>query len=412
MSFRLGKKKNRKAAAEALAATSSGDSGLSDDASSTGGKSRTLSEATMAIINDADSENIELRQQVASLQKEVKQLEVAYDSSHKPSKALQKLRGVLEAEKTARVRAERRAQLVSEEMVKLQHVALQNEEMRRELDQLREDVQNQSDDFSKAVLEADELRTAKDKFEKDATQFRADHVALQELHSVIVDAAVDRFGETRADVMARAPEASWYRDVIVRLSGELARHTEAVKDKDEEIAFMKKVVSASSAGGDAPDKSKREKPEKKSKRDKDKDKEKEKRPSEAVKFDTVMNSAVGVEAFMEFLKSEYSQETLMFWSAVEDYRRDPATDAKRRHANAQRVFDTFLAAGAALEVNIDEALKLAVKATIDKESPDASELLTVFDASQASVYQLLKTGGFQRFLKSEHCMGMVRKLAD
>ncbi|KAH1006416.1 hypothetical protein HUJ05_007152 [Dendroctonus ponderosae] len=113
----------------------------------------------------------------------------------------------------------------------------------------------------------------------------------------------------------------------------------------------------------------------------------------ATSFERLLEDPVGLHAFAEFLKKEFSAENIYFWTACERYRR--LTAQKERSCEAQRIFKQHLENGAVEAVNVDAQGVQAAEQGLDNPGPD------IFDTAQKQIFNLIKFDSYPRFLKSQ-----------
>ncbi|NXS90825.1 RGS18 protein, partial [Jacana jacana] len=75
-------------------------------------------------------------------------------------------------------------------------------------------------------------------------------------------------------------------------------------------------------------------------------------PEEAVKwgesFDKLLSEKAGLDAFMKFLKTEFSEENIEFWIACEDYKKTKTV--QELLPKAKTIYETFIQKDAPKEV--------------------------------------------------------------
>ncbi|XP_064004356.1 regulator of G-protein signaling 18 isoform X2 [Pogoniulus pusillus] len=127
-------------------------------------------------------------------------------------------------------------------------------------------------------------------------------------------------------------------------------------------------------------------------------------PEEAVKwgesFDKLLSEKAGLDAFMKFLKTEFSEENIEFWIACEDYKK-----SKTSHEllpKARTIYETFIQKDAPKEVNLDFQTKEVTSQNIRQP------ILTTFDAAQNTVYRLMEQDSYPRFLRSDLYLSLLK----
>uniref|UniRef100_A0A3B3Z7Q0 RGS domain-containing protein n=1 Tax=Periophthalmus magnuspinnatus TaxID=409849 RepID=A0A3B3Z7Q0_9GOBI len=100
---------------------------------------------------------------------------------------------------------------------------------------------------------------------------------------------------------------------------------------------------------------------------------------------------LGRAVFSSFLRSEFSEENLMFWEACEEYKKSPASQLQSR---AVKIYQQYIEADAPNEVNLDAATRDLTKQNLDHACP------TCFDEAQKMIYLLMEKDSYRRFLHS------------
>jgi len=126
-----------------------------------------------------------------------------------------------------------------------------------------------------------------------------------------------------------------------------------------------------------------------------------------LEFDQVMGHSKGVQFMTAFAASEYSDENLLFWTAVRDYKRDtldgcPSTQLQAAGAT---IIDTYLCASAEKQVNISSKY-------LDAFSKPAAEgqyefTASTFDSAAGIVYKMIQQDTFGRFKLSNQAEDLI-----
>ncbi|KAF7705878.1 hypothetical protein HF521_019132 [Silurus meridionalis] len=108
-----------------------------------------------------------------------------------------------------------------------------------------------------------------------------------------------------------------------------------------------------------------------------------------------------MHAFTEFLKSEYSEENILFWQACKEYKKISCRTEMTCEAN--RIYSEFVQTEAPRQINID----CKTRATISKNISDPD--IATFDMAQAQIYRLMTRDSYPRFLKSDIYQALLQK---
>lgn len=110
-------------------------------------------------------------------------------------------------------------------------------------------------------------------------------------------------------------------------------------------------------------------------------------------LDHLLESKTGQLVFEDFLRTEYSEENLLFWLACEEYKN--ITSEKEMTLAAQRIHAEFVQVDAPRQINIDCVTREEICENISQPGPNC------FDGAQRLIYALMENDSYPRFLKSE-----------
>uniref|UniRef100_A0A672YU00 Regulator of G-protein signaling 1 n=1 Tax=Sphaeramia orbicularis TaxID=375764 RepID=A0A672YU00_9TELE len=104
-------------------------------------------------------------------------------------------------------------------------------------------------------------------------------------------------------------------------------------------------------------------------------------------------SVAGQLVFENFLRTEYSEENLLFWLACEDYKK--ITNETEMTVAASRIYKEFVQVDAPRQINIDCGTREEISENISQPGPNC------FNRAQRLIYGLMENDCYPRFLKSE-----------
>ncbi|XP_029355721.1 regulator of G-protein signaling 13-like isoform X2 [Echeneis naucrates] len=110
-------------------------------------------------------------------------------------------------------------------------------------------------------------------------------------------------------------------------------------------------------------------------------------------LDQLLECKTGKLVFEDFLRTEYSEENLLFWLACEDYKK--ITSMTEREAGAKKIYTEFVQVDALKQINIDCVTREEISENISQPGPNC------FDRAQRLIYRLMENDCYPRFLKSE-----------
>ncbi|CAF3433760.1 unnamed protein product [Rotaria socialis] len=117
-------------------------------------------------------------------------------------------------------------------------------------------------------------------------------------------------------------------------------------------------------------------------------------------FDALLRHRYGQALFRAFLRTEFSEENLEFWLACDEFR---VCKEPKRSAKAKKIYMDFIAIGAPKQVNLDTETRMSTIANIDNPPLDT------FDRAQRRIQGLMEKDSYQRFLKSELYINLLRR---
>ncbi|KAL1022619.1 hypothetical protein UPYG_G00029980 [Umbra pygmaea] len=109
-------------------------------------------------------------------------------------------------------------------------------------------------------------------------------------------------------------------------------------------------------------------------------------------FNNLMNNEAGRTVFTAFLKSEFSQENMEFWTASEEYKMSPPN---KMAAKARQIYDYYIKADSPKEVNLDSATREQTRQNMLNAGPSC------FDDAQQKIFTLMEKDSYRRFLRSK-----------
>ncbi|TMS20078.1 Regulator of G-protein signaling 2 [Larimichthys crocea] len=121
-------------------------------------------------------------------------------------------------------------------------------------------------------------------------------------------------------------------------------------------------------------------------------------------FDTPSNEKQNVQtgkaAFCIFLKSEFCEENIEFWTACEDFKNHKSH--KEMVSKANSIYEEFIKNEAPKEINLDFHTKNAIIQSLHEPT------VTSFLAAQRKVYSLMENNSYPRFIHSD----LYKELCD
>lgn len=107
-----------------------------------------------------------------------------------------------------------------------------------------------------------------------------------------------------------------------------------------------------------------------------------------------MTSSVGREVFRDYLRSEYSEENMLFWLAVESLRKE--TDSQIIEDKARLIYEDYISILSPKEVSLDSRVRDDINRNMSVR-PSSQ----MYDEAQVQIYTLMKRDSYPRFLNSK-----------
>lgn len=109
-------------------------------------------------------------------------------------------------------------------------------------------------------------------------------------------------------------------------------------------------------------------------------------------FEMMLRSLEGREVFREFLRSEYSEDNLLFWLACEELKKE--TNPSVVDEKARIIYEDYVSILSPKEVSLDSR----VREGINQSLAEPSNLM--YEEAQLQIYTLMHRDSFPRFLNS------------
>ncbi|XP_018652909.1 putative regulator of G protein signaling 17, 19, 20 (rgs17, 19, 20) [Schistosoma mansoni] len=124
----------------------------------------------------------------------------------------------------------------------------------------------------------------------------------------------------------------------------------------------------------------------------------------AESFDILMRSSSGQKTFREFLRSEYSEENIMFWLACEDIRKESNLEIVEEKARI--IYEDFISILSPREVSLDSRVREIINSNMIEPTPH------IFDEAQLQIYTLMHRDSYPRFLNSKLYKDMIEEIKN
>lgn len=109
-------------------------------------------------------------------------------------------------------------------------------------------------------------------------------------------------------------------------------------------------------------------------------------------FDKLMRHNGGRKVFREFLRSEYSEENMLFWLACEDLKKEENAEVVEEKARV--IYEDYISILSPKEVSLDSRVREVINRNMVDPTPHT------FDEAQLQIYTLMHRDSYPRFLNS------------
>ncbi|XP_032658675.1 regulator of G-protein signaling 19-like isoform X2 [Chelonoidis abingdonii] len=119
-------------------------------------------------------------------------------------------------------------------------------------------------------------------------------------------------------------------------------------------------------------------------------------------FDCVLASPAGRSVFVEFLRTEHSDENMAFWLACEELKREQSQEQVCE--KAKKIYLDYISILSPKEVSIDATVRESINSSLARPS------VHIFNEAQAQVYALMHRDSYPRFLSSPLYRSLEQRL--
>uniref|UniRef100_A0A3B4AAU8 Regulator of G-protein signaling 20 n=1 Tax=Periophthalmus magnuspinnatus TaxID=409849 RepID=A0A3B4AAU8_9GOBI len=116
-------------------------------------------------------------------------------------------------------------------------------------------------------------------------------------------------------------------------------------------------------------------------------------------FDKLMKNPAGRNVFREFLRTEYSEENMLFWLACEDLKQEMNKNAIEEKARS--IYEDYISILSPKEVSLDARVREVINKKMQEPTPHT------FEDAQLQIYTLMHRDSYPRFLSSSIYKSLV-----
>ncbi|XP_056130130.1 regulator of G-protein signaling 19 [Lampris incognitus] len=116
-------------------------------------------------------------------------------------------------------------------------------------------------------------------------------------------------------------------------------------------------------------------------------------------FEKLMKNPAGRNVFREFLRTEYSEENMLFWLACEDLKQE--INMSRIEEKAHSIYEDYVSILSPKEVSLDSRVREVINRKMQSPTPHT------FEDAQLQIYTLMHRDSYPRFLSSNFYKSLV-----
>ncbi|TNM98388.1 hypothetical protein fugu_014634 [Takifugu bimaculatus] len=121
-------------------------------------------------------------------------------------------------------------------------------------------------------------------------------------------------------------------------------------------------------------------------------------------FDKLMCCPAGRNSFRQFLRTEFSEENMLFWLACDEFRREANKSAIEEKARA--IYEDYISILSPKEVSLDSRVREAINRNMQEPN------LHTFDDAQLQIYTLMQRDSYPRYMNSPVYKNLFNTLSE
>ncbi|XP_058878160.1 regulator of G-protein signaling 20-like isoform X2 [Acipenser ruthenus] len=121
-------------------------------------------------------------------------------------------------------------------------------------------------------------------------------------------------------------------------------------------------------------------------------------------FDKLMKSPAGRNAFRDFLRTEFSEENMLFWLACEELKKE--TNKSVIEEKARLIYEDYISILSPKEVSLDSRVREVINRNMLETTSHT------FDDAQLQIYTLMHRDSYPRFMNSSVYKDLLQTLSE
>ncbi|XP_056289928.1 regulator of G-protein signaling 20 [Pseudoliparis swirei] len=121
-------------------------------------------------------------------------------------------------------------------------------------------------------------------------------------------------------------------------------------------------------------------------------------------FERMMKSAAGRGCFRQFLRTEFSEENMMFWFACEELKKE--TNKTVVEEKVRQIYEDFISILSPKEVSLDSRVREVINRNMLEPTSHT------YDDAQQQIYTLMQRDSYPRFINSSAYTDVLKSLEE
>ncbi|XP_053185947.1 regulator of G-protein signaling 20 isoform X1 [Scomber japonicus] len=121
-------------------------------------------------------------------------------------------------------------------------------------------------------------------------------------------------------------------------------------------------------------------------------------------FDKLMCCPAGRNSFRQFLRTEFSEENMLFWLACEEFSKE--TNKSAIEEKARGIYEDYISILSPKEVSLDSRVREAINRNMLEPNSHT------FDDAQLQIYTLMQRDSYPRYMNSPAYKNLLNTLSE
>uniref|UniRef100_A0A8C5I6E2 Regulator of G-protein signaling 20-like n=3 Tax=Gouania willdenowi TaxID=441366 RepID=A0A8C5I6E2_GOUWI len=121
-------------------------------------------------------------------------------------------------------------------------------------------------------------------------------------------------------------------------------------------------------------------------------------------FDKLMCCPAGRNSFRLFLRTEFSEENMLFWLACEEFSKE--TNKSSVEEKARTIYENYISILSPKEVSLDSRVRESINRNMQEPNSHT------FDDAQLQIYTLMQRDSYPRYMNSQDYKNLLNTLSE